>query len=69
MTHLGFKLSAQTKGLQRAWENFRTQYGTEEGKRIFLKKADEQGVGNTTRQRANSIYKYGGKQKNKQKPK
>jgi len=61
MSKLPFKLTAQTKGLQRAHRRFIAKYGEEEGNRIFLQKADEQGIGNTTRQRANSIYKFGGK--------
>lgn len=60
-TGLPFKLTAQTKGLQKAYRNFIDLYGREEGNRIFLAKADERGVGKTTRQKANSIYKTGGK--------
>jgi hypothetical protein len=54
-----WKLSAQTVGFQKALRNFKEQYGPEEGVRIFLQKAEEQGAGNTLRQKANSIYKTG----------
>lgn len=57
---LPFKISAQTKGAQKAFTNFVSQYGYQEGTRIFLQKADEQGTGTTLRQKANSIYKRGG---------
>jgi hypothetical protein len=56
---LPWKLSAQTKGFQKAYRNFREHYGPEEGLRIFLQKAEEQGAGDTLRQKANSIYKTG----------
>jgi len=56
-----WKLSAQTVGFQHAYKNFVQQYGQEEGTRIFLKKAEEQGTGNTLRQKANSIYRNGAK--------
>jgi len=58
---LGFKITAQTKGAQKAYRAFVRQYGLAEGRRIYLQKADEQGVGNTTRQKVNSIYKTGAK--------
>lgn len=57
---LPFKISAQSKGAQKAHRNFVKEYGKEEGERIFLAKAEEQGVGNTIRQKVNSIYKRGG---------
>lgn len=57
---LPFLISAQTKGAQKAYRAMTTQYGLAEGRRIFLQKADEQGVGKTLRQKANSIYKKGG---------
>ena len=56
---LPFKLSAQTKGAQKAYRGMVRQYGLAEGRRIFLQKAAEQGVGTTIRQRVNSIYKTG----------
>jgi len=55
-----WKLSAQTVGFQHAYKNFIDQYGQEEGTRIFLAKADEQGPdGLTLRQKANQVYKNG----------
>lgn len=57
---LPFKLSAQTRGTQKAHAAFVKEYGKKEGERIFLKKAEEQGTGNTIRQKVNSIYKKGG---------
>lgn len=54
-----FKLSAQTKGAQKAYSHMVEFYGKEEGERIFLQKAEEQGTGNTIRQKVNSIYKKG----------
>jgi hypothetical protein len=56
---LPFKISAQTKGAQKAYRNFIKQYGREEGQRIYLAKADERGTGSTLRQRVNSVYKQG----------
>jgi hypothetical protein len=61
MTKLPFKLSAQTKGAQKAHSAMVEQYGKEKGEEIFLKKADEQGTGTTIRQKVNSIYKTGAK--------
>lgn len=58
--NLPWKLSAQSKGFQKALENFKQEYGAEEGLRIFLQKAEEHGQGNTLRQKANSIYRKGG---------
>lgn len=56
---LPFKITAQSRGAQKAHRNFVKQYGREEGDRIFLAKADEQGTGNTLRQKVNSVYKTG----------
>lgn len=56
---LPFKISAQPKGTQKAYENMVKFYGKREGERIFLAKADEQGKGSTLRQKCNSIYKTG----------
>jgi hypothetical protein len=56
---LPFKITAQTKGAQKAYKRFVKQYGKKEGERIFLKKADEQGTGTTIRQKVNSVYKKG----------
>lgn len=60
MSSLPFKISAQTKGAQKAYRAFVKEYGKEEGIRIFLAKADENGTGSTLRQKVNSIYKKGG---------
>ncbi len=57
---LPFKITAQSKGTQKAFKNFIGEYGYKEGTRIFLQKAEEQGQGNTLRQKANSIYTKGG---------
>lgn len=56
---LPWKRTAQTKGFQKALRSFEEFYGPEEGLRIFLQKAEEQGQGDTLRQKANSIYKTG----------
>jgi hypothetical protein len=56
---LPFKISAQTKGAQKAYTAFVQQYGAQEGERIFLAKADERGTGRTIRQKVNSVYKTG----------
>lgn len=37
------------------------QYGVDEGRRIFLAKAEEKGTGNTLRQKVNSVYHKGAK--------
>lgn len=58
---LPFKISKQTKGAQKAYRRFVRFYGLDDGRRIFLAKADERGVGNTLRQKVNSIYKGGAK--------
>jgi hypothetical protein len=59
-TGLPFMISAQTVGAQKAWRNFKKQYG-DDAARIFLAKADEQGEGNTPRKRCNSVFKTGAK--------
>jgi hypothetical protein len=56
---LPFKITAQPAGTQKAYEHMVQFYGKKEGERIFLKKAEEQGSGNTIRQKCNSIYKKG----------
>jgi hypothetical protein len=58
---LPFKITAQTKGAQKAYKEFVKEYGKAEGERIFLAKADERGKGSTLRQKVNSIYKKGGR--------
>ena len=50
-----------TKGAQKALVNFRKEYGASEGERIYKQKAEEQGTGNTLRQKVNSTYKSGAK--------
>lgn len=50
-----------TVGAKKALGNFINDYGETEGERIFLKKATEQGTGNTLRQKVNSVYKKGAK--------
>lgn len=50
-----------TKGAQKALAAFRSDYGAQEGLRIYLAKAEEQGTGATLRQKVNSIYKRGAK--------
>lgn len=57
---LPFKISAQTRGAQKAHSRFVAEYGKAEGERIFLARAEEHGTGNTIRQKVNSIYKRGG---------
>lgn len=57
---LPFKITAQTKGAQKAYKRIVRRYGIEEGRRIFLERAEEHGDGNTIRQKVNSIYKKGG---------
>jgi hypothetical protein len=61
MTEIPFKISAQRVGTQRAYRRFIERYGVEEGRRIFLQRAEEHGEGNTLRQKCNSIYKVGGR--------
>lgn len=50
-----------TKGAQKALGNFISEYGREEGERIYKAKADEKGTGSTLRQKVNSVYKTGAK--------
>jgi hypothetical protein len=58
---LPFDISKQTVGAQKAYKNFVKEYGKAEGTRIFLAKAEEQGKGNTLREKVNSIYHKGAK--------
>ena len=58
---LPFKISAQTVGAQKAYRRIVRRYGLEDGRRIFLAKADERGTGDTLRQKVNSVYKKGAK--------
>jgi hypothetical protein len=61
VSELPFNISKMSVGAQKAYSNFVVQYGTKEGTRIFLQKAEEQGKGNTIRQKVNSIYHTGAK--------
>lgn len=56
---LPFKIEAQPAAVRKAHKNFVMQYGKRDGDRIFLAKADEQGTGNTPRQRVLSVYSKG----------
>lgn len=58
-TKLVFKINAQSKGAQKAYRRFIEQYGLDEGRRIFLARADERGIGSTLRQKVNSVYRKG----------
>lgn len=58
---LPFKITAQSRGAQKAHSAMVKRYGNSEGERIFLQKAEEQGTGRTIRQKVNSIYKTGAK--------
>jgi hypothetical protein len=60
---LPFKLEAQSAGVQKAYKQFVKFYGQEEGERIFLLKAEEQGKGHTLREKCNSVYKTGARLK------
>lgn len=55
------RVDTLTKGAQKALGEFVKQYGKTEGTRIYLVKAEEQGSGNTLRQKVNSVYKKGAK--------
>jgi hypothetical protein len=57
---LPFKISAQPKDMQKAYKNFKKQYG-KDADRIFLAYADEHGTGSTQRLRARSVFKKGAK--------
>lgn len=58
---LPFKLTAQSAGVQKAYQKMIHQYGIGEGRRIFLAKANERGTGRTVRQRVDSVYTTGRK--------
>jgi hypothetical protein len=57
--NLPFKLTNMSKGAQKAYRNFISFYGLNEGRRIYLAKASEQGTGKTIRQKVNSVYRKG----------
>lgn len=63
MSQLPFKLSAQSRGAQKAYRKFVNRYGVEEGRRIFLARAEERGEGSTIRQKVNNVYKRGARLK------
>ena len=50
-----------SKGAKKAYRNFQEEYGEEEGTRIFVAKANEQGVGDNLRARVNSVFATGAK--------
>lgn len=50
-----------SKGAKKAYTAFQKGYGVAEGTRIFVAKANEQGVGKTLRARVNSVFATGAK--------
>lgn len=58
---LPFKITAQSKGAQKAYARMIKKYGRAEGERIFLARAEEHGQGKTLREKVNFTYKRGGK--------
>jgi hypothetical protein len=62
-TRYPFKIRNLTKGAKKARRHMQRFYGTEEGNRIWEAKAEEQGTGNTLREKVNSIYHKGAKLK------
>lgn len=58
---LPFDISKQSAGAQKAYSEMVKFYGKEKGTDVFLLKAEEQGTGNTLRQKVNSIYHKGAK--------
>lgn len=58
---LPFKITAQTKGAQKAYAKITKRYGVEKGTDVFLERAELHGTGSTLRKKVNSIYKKGGK--------
>jgi hypothetical protein len=58
---LPFDITKQSAGAQKAYKAFVEFYGKEKGTDVFLLKAEEQGTGNTIRQKVNSIYHRGAK--------
>jgi hypothetical protein len=58
-----FKITNLTKGAQKARKRMISQYGAEEGDRIWREKAEEQGDGKTLREKINSTYHKGAKLK------
>jgi hypothetical protein len=60
---LPFDIKKMSAGAQKAFEEFVKFYGPVKGADIYLRKAEEQGVGNTIREKVNSIYHKGAKLK------
>jgi hypothetical protein len=58
---LPFDITKQSVGAQHAYANMVKFYGKRKGTQVFLEKAEEQGKGNTLRQKVNSVYKTGAK--------
>jgi hypothetical protein len=56
-----WKLTAQTKGVQKAYRAFVDHYGPDEGVRIMLAKADENSAKRLQRERVNAVFKTGAK--------
>jgi len=52
-----------SNGVQKAYANFVKFYGPVKGTDIFLLKAQEEGTGNTIRQKVESVYTKGAKLK------
>jgi hypothetical protein len=50
-------------GAQKAWDRMQKQYGSAEGRRIFIQKALDRGQGQTLREKVSSVYKKGAKLK------
>ncbi len=58
---LPFDITRMSDGAQKAYTNMVKFYGKQKGTQVFLEKAEEQGKGNTIRQKVNSIYRKGAK--------
>lgn len=56
---LGTLPNGHSEGAKKAWDEMRSGYGPEEGRRIFVQKAIERGTGNTLRERIDSTYGVG----------
>lgn len=59
LLQLGTLPEAYSDGAKKAWAEMATQYGPEEGRRIFVQKAVERGRGKTIQQIVDSVYKTG----------
>ena len=60
ITKRNFKVENLPAGPKKAFRRFHATYGKEEGERIFLKKADEQGRGRTLREKVIDVYRKRG---------